>query len=141
MVSLAYNIGLGNFTKSTLLRKHNAKCWQCAAAQFGVWRNAGGKVMTGLIRRRAAERWSAHSDKVNKEYAERKARAEAAQAKSNSKAEEVRVVTETKYRTVYRDVIKYVQDPNRTVCKFDDAAVQLRQQAIDAANAVSLNVK
>lgn len=56
MVSLAYNIGLGNFTKSTLLRKHNAKCWQCAAAQFGVWRNAGGKVMTGLIRRRAAER-------------------------------------------------------------------------------------
>jgi len=56
MVSLAYNIGLGNFTKSTLLRKHNAKCWQCAAAQFGVWRNAGGKVMNGLIRRRAAER-------------------------------------------------------------------------------------
>ncbi len=56
MVSLAYNIGLGNFTKSTLLRKHNANCWQCAAAQFGVWRNAGGKVMNGLIRRRAAER-------------------------------------------------------------------------------------
>ncbi len=56
MVSLAFNIGLGNFTKSTLLRKHNAKCWQCAAAQFGVWRNAGGKVMNGLIRRRAAER-------------------------------------------------------------------------------------
>jgi len=56
MVSLAYNIGLGNFTKSTLLRKHNAKCWQCAAAQFGVWRNAGGKVMIGLVRRRAAER-------------------------------------------------------------------------------------
>ncbi len=56
MVSLAYNIGLGNFTKSTLLRKHNARCWQCAAAQFGVWRNAGGKVMNGLIRRRAAER-------------------------------------------------------------------------------------
>lgn len=56
MVSLAYNIGLGNFTKSTLLRKHNAKCWQCAASQFGVWRNAGGKVMNGLIRRRAAER-------------------------------------------------------------------------------------
>jgi len=56
MVSLAFNIGLGNFTKSTLLRKHNAKCWQCAAVQFGVWRNAGGKVMNGLIRRRAAER-------------------------------------------------------------------------------------
>ncbi len=85
--------------------------------------------------------WSAHSDKVNKEYAERKARADAAQEKSNAKAEEVRVVTETKYRTVYRDVVKYVQDPNRTVCKFDDTAVQLRQQAIDAANSVSLNAK
>ncbi len=85
--------------------------------------------------------WSAHADKVNKEYAERKARADAAQEKSNAKAEEVRVVTETKYRTVYRDVIKYVQDPNRTVCKFDDTAVQLRQQAIDAANSVSLNAK
>lgn len=85
--------------------------------------------------------WSAHADKVNREYAERKVKADAAQEKSNAKAEEVRVVTETKYRTVYRDVIKYVQDQNRTVCKFDDAAVQLRQQAIDAANAVSLNAK
>ncbi len=85
--------------------------------------------------------WSAHSDKVNKEFAERKAGADAAQEKSNAKAEEVRVVTETKYRTVYRDVVKYVQDPNRTVCRFDDTAVQLRQQAIDAANAVSLNAK
>jgi len=85
--------------------------------------------------------WSAHADKVNREYAERKAKADAAQEKSNAKAEEVRVVTETKYRTVYRDVVKYVQDPNRTVCKFDDTAVQLRQQAIDAANAVSLNAK
>lgn len=85
--------------------------------------------------------WSAHADKINKEYAERKARADAAQEKSNARAEEVKVVTEIKYRTVYRDVVKYVQDPNRTVCKFDDAAVQLRQQAIDAANSVSLNVK
>ncbi len=85
--------------------------------------------------------WSSHADKINREYAERKAKADSAQEKSNTRAEEVRVVTETKYRTVYRDVVKYVQDPNRTVCKFDDAAVQLRQQAIDAANAVSLNAK
>ncbi len=56
MVSLAYNIGLGNFGKSTLLKKHNAKCWQCAAGQFLVWNRAGGKVMNGLTRRRNAER-------------------------------------------------------------------------------------
>lgn len=56
MVSLAYNIGLGNFSKSTLLKKHNAKCWSCAAGQFLVWNKAAGKVMNGLIRRRNAER-------------------------------------------------------------------------------------
>jgi hypothetical protein len=33
-------------------------------------------------------------------------------------------------------VVKYVQSPNRTVCRFDDDAVQLRQRAIDAANAI-----
>ncbi|WP_267436008.1 hypothetical protein [Erwinia psidii] len=38
------------------------------------------------------------------------------------------------YRTVYRDVVKYVNNPLRTGCKFDSDAVQLRQHAIDAAN-------
>lgn len=56
MVSLAYNIGLGNFRSSTLLKKHNAKCWSCAAGQFLVWNRAAGKVMNGLTRRRNAER-------------------------------------------------------------------------------------
>lgn len=56
MVSLAYNIGLGAFSKSTLLRKHNDKCYSCAANQFPLWNKAAGKVMSGLIRRRAAER-------------------------------------------------------------------------------------
>lgn len=56
MVSLAYNIGLGNFGKSTLLKKHNARCYTCAANQFRVWNRANGKVMNGLTKRRAAER-------------------------------------------------------------------------------------
>ena len=56
MVSLAYNIGLGNFGKSTLLKKHNARCYACAADQFRVWNRANGKVMNGLTKRRAAER-------------------------------------------------------------------------------------
>ena len=30
--------------------------------------------------------------------------------------------------------MKYVNNPDRTVCKFDDDAVGLRKQAIDAAN-------
>ena len=56
MVSLAYNIGLGNFGKSTLLKKHNYRCYTCAADQFRVWNRANGKVMNGLTKRRAAER-------------------------------------------------------------------------------------
>jgi lysozyme len=56
MVSLAYNIGLGNFGKSTLLKKHNSRCYTCAADQFRVWNRANGKVMNGLTKRRAAER-------------------------------------------------------------------------------------
>nr|DAZ46219.1 MAG TPA: Lysozyme [Caudoviricetes sp.] len=56
MVSLAYNIGLGNFGKSTLLKKHNARCYTCAADQFRVWNRANGKVMNGLTKRRADER-------------------------------------------------------------------------------------
>ncbi|WP_135721553.1 hypothetical protein [Klebsiella pneumoniae] len=40
------------------------------------------------------------------------------------------------YKTITRDVVKYVQSPNRIVCRFDDDAVQLRQRAIDAANSI-----
>lgn len=55
MVSLAYNVGLGNFESSTLLRKHKAGDKAGAAAEFARWNKAAGKVMAGLTRRRAAE--------------------------------------------------------------------------------------
>jgi len=55
LVSLAYNIGLGNLGSSTLLRKHNAADYDGAAAQFAVWNKAAGKVMQGLVNRRTAE--------------------------------------------------------------------------------------
>lgn len=55
MVSLAYNIGLGNFGTSTLLKLHKAGDPIRAAGQFSVWNKAAGKAMTGLTRRRAAE--------------------------------------------------------------------------------------
>ena len=56
MVCLAYNIGLGNFKSSTLVRKFNAGDVAETAEQFLVWNRAAGKVMLGLKRRRAAER-------------------------------------------------------------------------------------
>lgn len=56
MVSLAFNIGGANFASSTLVKKFNAGDVQGAAAQFPRWKNANGKEMKGLVRRRAAER-------------------------------------------------------------------------------------
>jgi len=55
MVSLAYNIGLGAFKKSTVLRLHNAGNFVGAANAFTMWNKAGGVVRAGLTRRRAAE--------------------------------------------------------------------------------------
>lgn len=44
--------GLGD---STLLKKLNAGDYQGAAAEFSKWVRAGGKIVPGLVRRRAAE--------------------------------------------------------------------------------------
>lgn len=51
-----YNIGSGNFAGSTLLRDLNAGDYAAAADQFLRWNEAGGVVLAGLCRRRAAER-------------------------------------------------------------------------------------
>ncbi|VXA55274.1 Lysozyme [Acinetobacter proteolyticus] len=56
LVSLVYNIGQTAFSKSTLLKKLNAKDYQGAADEFPKWNRGGGKVMNGLTRRRASER-------------------------------------------------------------------------------------
>ena len=55
LVSLAYNIGVGAFKRSTLLQKLNAGDYDGALAQFALWRRAGGQVVQGLVNRRAAE--------------------------------------------------------------------------------------
>ena len=56
MVSLAYNIGVGAFKGSTLLRKANANpCDPTIPDEFIRWNKAGGKVLAGLTRRRKAE--------------------------------------------------------------------------------------
>jgi lysozyme len=56
LVSLVYNIGTGAFKKSTLLRLLNQSRYAEAAAQFARWNKGGGKVLPGLVKRRAAER-------------------------------------------------------------------------------------
>jgi lysozyme len=56
LVSFVFNIGAGNFRKSTLLRKLNESDYDGASSEFLRWVRAGGKVLLGLQRRRAAER-------------------------------------------------------------------------------------
>lgn len=55
LVSFAYNVGAGNLRSSTLLKKLNADDYAGAANEFANWNKAGGKVLAGLQRRRAAE--------------------------------------------------------------------------------------
>ena len=55
-ISLMYNIGQGNFTKSTLRKRINAQDWCGAADAFLVWNKAAGKVVSGLTTRRKKER-------------------------------------------------------------------------------------
>lgn len=54
-VSLCYNIGPGNFKKSSVLRFINQGRFDDAADAFLLWNRAGGKILSGLVKRRAAE--------------------------------------------------------------------------------------
>lgn len=56
MISLLYNIGTGNFLKSSVLRFTNLKQFDKAANSFKLFNKAGGKVLLGLVRRRQAEK-------------------------------------------------------------------------------------
>jgi lysozyme len=56
LVAFVYNVGAGNFKKSTLLKKINDEDFTVAADEFLKWNKAGGKVLKGLTRRRTAER-------------------------------------------------------------------------------------
>ncbi len=81
--------------------------------------------------------WYAHSDHINALAADKKDKAEKAIQPVEQKAAQASTEGRIIYRTITRDVVKYVQDPNRTVCVFDDESVRLRQRAIDAANSIS----
>jgi lysozyme len=55
LVSFAFNLGLGAFGGSSLLRLHNGGTYAAAAGEFGKWIHSNGRVLPGLVRRRAAE--------------------------------------------------------------------------------------
>lgn len=55
LVCFAYNVGIGNLEKSTLLKKLNIGDYDGAALEFPKWAKAGGKELSGLLKRRQAE--------------------------------------------------------------------------------------
>ena len=61
VVSFIFNLGVGNFKRSTLYRRilHHAPD-RLIQAEFRRWVHAGGKVLPGLVKRREweAQRWA-----------------------------------------------------------------------------------
>lgn len=55
IADFAYNLGLGKLRASTLRRKLNAGDTEGAARELGKWVRGGGRVLRGLVARRAAE--------------------------------------------------------------------------------------
>jgi len=52
----AYNAGVGAFCKSSIANKFRSGNWAGGCAELSKWIYAGGKVLPGLVKRRAAER-------------------------------------------------------------------------------------
>jgi lysozyme len=56
LCSFTFNVGVANFMTSTLLRLLNIGDHKDAANEFPKWNRAAGKIMAGLVTRRAGER-------------------------------------------------------------------------------------
>ncbi len=56
LASFTYNLGSGRLQSSTLRMLVNRGDYAGAADEFPKWRRAGGKILLGLVRRRADER-------------------------------------------------------------------------------------
>ncbi|MED5102426.1 glycoside hydrolase family protein [Niallia circulans] len=56
LVSFTYNCGEGALQRSDLLKLLNQGKYKEAANQFDLWNKSGGKVLAGLVKRRAKEK-------------------------------------------------------------------------------------
>lgn len=56
LTSFVFNVGIGAFANSTMLKLLNQGNFELAAKQFDRWIYAKGKVLNGLKKRRAAEK-------------------------------------------------------------------------------------
>jgi lysozyme len=55
IVDFTFNLGAGRLQASTLRRRVNQLDWSAAATELGRWVYGGGKVLPGLVARRAEE--------------------------------------------------------------------------------------
>ena len=55
IVDVTFNLGAGRLQTSTLRRRINQRDWAAAATELRRWVYGGGKVLPGLVARRAAE--------------------------------------------------------------------------------------
>jgi len=55
LVSFTFNVGVGAFTSSTLLKVLNQSQYGAVPDQLRRWNKAGGNVVQGLVNRRANE--------------------------------------------------------------------------------------
>jgi lysozyme len=55
LVSFAYNVGIGGLKKSSVLAAINAGDFDAVPRRLNLWIKAGGRVLPGLVKRRAAE--------------------------------------------------------------------------------------
>ena len=55
IVDFTFNLGAGRLQTSTLRRRLNQRDWPSAASELRRWVYGGGKVLPGLVIRRAAE--------------------------------------------------------------------------------------
>ena len=55
LVSFAYNVGVMAFANSNVLAAVNARDFASVPRRLAMWCKAGGRVLNGLVRRRAAE--------------------------------------------------------------------------------------
>jgi len=55
MTDFAYNLGVARYRASTLRKRVDDGDWEDAKAQLMLWTRGGGRVLPGLVKRRAAE--------------------------------------------------------------------------------------
>ena len=55
LVDFSYNLGLGAYRGSTLRKRVLAGDWPAVRVELSRWVRGGGKVLPGLVKRRAAE--------------------------------------------------------------------------------------